>query len=289
VIDILSATLRLSCPILFAALGGLLCEASGISALCLEGVLLLSAFVSASVAYWTQDIFLSLLSGLISGGFLMSLHAFLTQKANSHSIVSGMALNLLVAGLTPFLCKIFFGNTTNTPSLSLQNRMMDGSIFSHHPLVVLSLFLPWILHFIFFHTRFGLHLRSAGEGPQALETSGVGLFKVRLLALFWGGIITSLGCIYLSLGHSRQFLRDMSAGRGFIALAAIILGGWKPLPTLLAALLFGFTEALQINLQNISLAGYSLPFQLTQCLPYLITLGILALSVRRNQAPKALT
>lgn len=287
--DLFSATLRLACPILFAALGGLLCEASGISALCLEGALLLSAFVSASVAYSTQSIFLGLLGAVLSGGFLLATHALLTQKAKAHSIVSGMALNLLVAGLTPLLCKILFGNTTNTPALSSQDRMLDVRLFSHHPLVILAFVLPFLLHFVFFHTRFGLHLRGAGENPLALETSGVSPFGVRLKALFLGGALTSFGGAYLSIGHSSQFLRDMSAGRGFIALAAIILGGWKPIPTLFAALLFGFTEALQMNLQNVTWRDYSLPFQVTQSIPYLMTLFILAISVRRAQAPKALT
>jgi len=288
-IDLLNATLRLSCPLFFAALGGLLCERSGVPTLCLEGVLLLAAFTSATVAHFTQSVSLSIFAAMLSGALLMSFHGLLTQKARAHSIVSGMAINIFVAGLTPLLCKVFFDNTTNTPSLPLSSRLLALPGLSHNILLGVAVFLPFLLHFLLYRTRFGLRVRSAGDGAQALQASGVSVTRIRLKALCFGGALTSLGGVYLAIGHSSQFLRDMTAGKGFIALAALIVGSWKPIPTFFACLLFGGAEALQMSLQNLSFMGYTIPFQWSQCLPYFVTLLILVSAGAKAKVPKALT
>lgn len=281
--ELILSTLRLSIPLIFAAMGGLFSEKSGIACLCLEGVLLFSAFASATAAFFSLNPFWGLGAGILVGGCLMWVHGFLTQKGKIDHIISGIAVNLIAAGLTPLLCKALFDNTTNTPSLPAGARLPTGWTW-----ICAIGILPCLVHLVFYHTRFGLRLRSAGEGPEALETAGVSTTRTRLKAAFLGGILVSFGGAYLSIAHSSQFLREMSAGRGFIALAAIIFGKWRPIPTFFSCLLFGFAEALQMYLQNIRLGEYSIPVQWVQALPYLIALLVLGTAVGASKPPRAL-
>lgn len=288
--DILASTLRLSTPLLFAGMGGLICERAGVATICLEGVMLMAAFTSATVNYFTHDPWLAVIAGVVAGALAMSLHGFLSITARADQIVSAVAVNILAAGLTPFLCKTIFGSPTNTASIPLNERFQplpisDFTLLQQTPLVYLALVLPFVLHFALYRTRWGLRVMAAGDGPDALRTAGVSPSKVRYLALLWGGALASLGGTYLSISHSSQFTRDMTAGRGFIALTAVIFGKWKPLPTMAACLFFGLTDALQIQLQSSTIGGLAVPVQLVQALPYVVTLLVLVGFIGRARPP----
>jgi len=281
-IELIQSSLRLSTPLVFAALGGLLCERAGVATICLEGVLLISAFTAATVDVFTSSPLTSILVGMIAGSAFMGLHALLTQKAKADHIISGVAINILAAGLPPLLSQAWFGSSTNTPSVPSNARLSEPAIISA------ALILPLAMHYLIYRTSFGLRLRSAGDGPEALQTSGISVGRVRTLALLLGGALTSLGGSYLSIGHSSQFLRDMTAGSGFIALAAIIFGKWRPIPVFLASLFFGFTEALPMILQGVTWRGLSIPVQWIQAIPYVLTLGILVTTVGSARPPRAI-
>jgi len=297
-IELLGSTIRLSTPLLFAALGGLLCERTGVATICLEGVMLVAAWSAATVNFLTGNPWLGLFAGCASGALAMGLHAFLSITARANRIVSGVAVNILCAGITPLLTKVLFGGTTNTPAIEMSQRFTRWEIpglkdipflgslfFSHFPLVYLAALLPLILHFWIYHTRAGLRINAAGDAPEALATSGVSPNRIRYQAMLAGGVIASLGGVYLATSHGSQFTRDMTAGRGFIALTALIFGKWKPLPTFGACLIFGFADALQIQLQGVSILGQTFPVQLIQALPYLLTLVVLVTFVGRSRPP----
>ena len=297
-IELLASSLRLSTPLLFAAMGGCLAERSGIATICLEGVLLLAAFSSAAAAYASGQALVGLVAGLFAGMAAMSLHAFLVEKLKAQPIVSGVIVNLLAAGIPPLLSHAWFTSSTNTPSLDQAARMNPWHfgffpeplrpLVDQVPLVFLALALPFVVHYLLYRTGLGLRILAAGDGPEALTAQGVNVTRIRMLALALAGIVTSLGGTFLAIGHASQFTRDMTAGRGFIALAALIFGKWRPLPTLASCLLFGFADALQIQLQSQTiLGGYHPPIQLVQAFPYLITLFVLVAFAGGSRPPRA--
>lgn len=281
-IELFHSSFRLATPLIFAALGGLLCERAGVATICLEGVLLISAFSAACVDVATFNPWISLLVAIFAGAAFMWLHAFLTQRAHVDHIISGVAINILAAGLPPILSQAWFGSSTNTPSVPTHARLNEVTM------MVLAMILPFAIHYFFYRTAFGLRLRSAGDGPDALKTSGVSVERVRTQVLVAGGALTALGGAYLSIGHSSQFLRDMTAGSGFISLAAVIFGKWKPLPVFLSALFFGFTKSLPMTLQGLTVNGFAIPVQWIQLIPYLLTLLILVTAVGAARPPRAI-
>lgn len=281
-IEILASTFRLATPLIFAAMGGFLCERSGIATICLEAVLLTTAWTSACVTYFSHSPYLGLLSAMIVGAVTMSIHSFLTVKAKADQIVSGVAVNLLALGATPILTKLIFGSPTNTAAIPSEERM------NAQLLMYLSFLLPFVLHWVTYRTGLGLRLLASGDGPEALETSGVSPAKVRYLALAVGGAVVSFGGVYLSTAHASQFTRDMSAGRGFIALSALIFGKWRPIPAFFTCLFFAFTDALQIHFQSSPIFGTSFPVQALQILPYLITLFVLVGFIGDAKPPRAI-
>ncbi len=296
-IELLASSLRLSTPLLFAAMGGILCERAGIATICLEGVMLVGAWAAATTTFYTSDPILGLLAGMIAGTLTMGLHALLSVTSKADAIVSGVAVNMLAAGVTPLLNKALFQSPTNTPSLPLAERFhavsipglsslpVVGQLFDQPWLIYLALSLPFAIHYFFYQTGRGLRVLASGDNPEALRTAGISPASVRWKALLWGGALTSLGGVYLAVAHASQFTRDMTSGRGFIALTAVIFGKWKPLPTLAACLFFGFFDALQIRLQSAQVAGYEFPVQLVQSLPYLVALVVLAGFIGRATPP----
>lgn len=296
--ELLASSLRLSTPLLFAAMGGLLCERSGIATICLEGVMLMSAFVAAVVNYYSHSPWLALLAGMAVGAITMTLHAFLSITARANQIVSGVAVNLLVAGITPIACKMIFGSATNSASIPLVDRfsvwaipglssipILGRVLFQHRPLIYVALLLPFAVHYFLYRTAWGLRLLASGDGPEALATSGVSPKRVRYGALFLGGALCAMGGVYLSISHASEFTRDMTAGRGFIALTAIILGKWKPIPAFLGCLFFGLADAVQIQLQSVVFFGSQVPVQFIQAFPYVVTLLVLVGFVGRAKPP----
>jgi ABC-type uncharacterized transport system permease subunit len=198
-------------------------------------------------------------------------------------IVVGTAFNLLAAGLIPVITKAAFDNTGSTPALPAELTFHNIWGF-----FILGILLLGIYEFLFRSTRHGLRITAAGENPMALETQGVNFKLVRLRAVVEGSLIAGIGGVYLSLCQGSGYVRDMSAGRGFIALAALIFGGWKPLPTLLACLFFAFTDAVQIQLQGRAWNGFVIPNQFVQVTPYVVTLLVLVIYARKIRAPKAI-
>jgi simple sugar transport system permease protein len=279
--ELLSATLRLSTPLLLAALGGLICETAGVVNIALEGMMLVGAWGAAVGTLSTHSPMLGLMLGMVMASLTAALYGVCVLHLRANQIVAGMAINMLALGLTPVLCKILYDVTGSTPAIPLNQRFQNGPVLAAYALV----FVVW---FVRARTRFGLRLVFAGENPEALETAGPQVIRIRWIAVLVSGAFAGMAGASLSIYLSSFFSRNMTAGRGFIALAALIFGKWRPIPTATACLLFAFAEAAQIRLQGMKIGSLPVPIQLIQILPYVVTIVVLAGFVGRARAPKAL-
>ncbi len=290
------SAIRLSTPLIFAALGGLYSERSGIINIALEGLMLAGAFTAAAVTATTGSALVGVSAGILAGVALAAVHAVATIRFRADQVVSGTAINILMLGLPQLLSGAFFLSSGSTPQIPREHliptlntffgtRALDISVVS-----ILAFVLVPLTWYVLYKTPFGLRLRAVGENPEAADAAGVNVVKLRFIAVLISGALAALGGAYLSVGQSSLFTRNMTAGRGFIALAALIFGKWKPLPTLLACLLFGFTEAASISLQGLKNAAGEelLPTQFIQIIPYVLTIVILAGFIGHSRAPKAL-
>lgn len=281
VFSLLLATLRLATPLIFAAMGGFMSERSGVVNVALEGFMLTGAFAGAVVGFGFESAWLGWGAALITGLFIGALYALFTIELKADQIITGMAFNLLVMGLIPFATKILYSSTGSTPALLLEDR------FSFEPLLM-GFVLVAALTFWLYKTRSGLWLLFAGEHPEALVASGVSVRKVRWIAVTLSGAFAAWGGASLSLFLASAYSPMMTGGRGFMALAALIFGKWKPLPAFLACLLFAFADAVQIRLQGVQVGGLEIPVQFIQILPYIVTIIALAGFIGNSRAPKAL-
>jgi general nucleoside transport system permease protein len=280
--QLLASTLRVSTPLIFAALGGLFSERAGVINIALEGLMLIGAFAAATGTLATHSPWLGCLCGMAGGLGLAAVYAWSVLRLRANQIVAGTAINLLALGLTPVLCKILYDATGSTPAIPLEERFRSAPLCLSWVLVGLC----WV---VMTHTRAGLWVAFAGEHPDALAAAGIRVNRVRWAAVLASGALAGLGGASLSVFLSSSFVRNMTAGRGFMALAALIFGKWKPLPAALACVLFGFAEAVQIRLQGAILWGAKpLPPQFIQVLPYVLTILVLAGFVGRSRPPKAL-
>ena len=279
--ELVESTLRVSTPLIFAAMGGLWSERSGVVNIALEGIMLIGAFGAAVGAYVSHSPWLGMACGTGAGVALAALYALFVIPLRANQIVAGTAMNMLALGLTPFLCKILYDVTGSTPMLSLDERFRSAPIF----LCWLAAVVSW---FVMKFTAVGLWVGFAGEHPEALDAAGIRVNRVRWAAVLVSGALAGMGGASLSVFLSSSFSRNMTAGRGFMALAALIFGKWKPVPAALACLLFGFSEAVQIRLQGAMVWGTEVPVQFIQILPYVVTILVLAGFVGRAQAPSAL-
>lgn len=304
----IDATVRVATPLVLAALAGLFAERSGVVDIGLEGKMLGGAFAAAAVAIATGSPCLGLLAAVAVAVALSMVHGVACVSYNGNQVVSGMALNILMAGLAPTLAYAWFSQGGQTPMLGPGQRFtaitltfadalasvpvlgqIYGRISGHNVLVYVAAAAVPLVAFVLYRTRFGLRLRAVGENPQAVDTAGISVARLRYQALFWNGVLCGLSGAYLSTAHGAGFVRDMTAGKGYLALAALIFGKWRPLPTLLACLLFAFTDALQARLQGAVLPGLGqIPVQAIQALPYILTVLLLAGFVGRAMAPKAI-
>jgi ABC-type uncharacterized transport system permease subunit len=304
-----ASTVRLAAPLMLAALAGLYAERSGVVDIGLEGKMLAAAFAGAAVASLTGSAIFGLAAGIAAALLLALLHGVAAIVARGDQIVSGMALNLIAAGATPSLASAWFGQRGTTPPLpdgarfgpimlplsqSLSEIPVVGRVYttiiSGHTLPV---YLAWLAvpltAFVLARTRFGLRLRATGESPEAVDAAGLSVARLRFTALAVNGALCGISGVCLSMAQGNGFLRDMSAGRGYLALAALIFGKWRPWPVLGACLLFAAADAVQARLQGVVLPGLGMvPVQLIQALPYLITVAILAGFVGRARPPRAL-
>jgi simple sugar transport system permease protein len=274
-LDFLVSAVRLSTPLLFAAYGGVLSERAGVVNIALEGKLLAGAFCAAVVTIATGSPMLGVLAAAIGGAAVGALHVLGGVVLRGDQIVVGVALNLLVAGATQFLMNVLYGSSANTPTFA-------GFGGAFPPLVIVAVVTGPLLHLMLRNTRFGLRVSAVGEHPETAETLGVRPMRVRAAAVMLAGALAGLGGAYLAL-EAAQFVKNMSAGRGFIALAAVIFGKWRPLPAAAACLLFGLAEAFQIRLQ-----GAGVPTQFVQMIPYVLTMVALAGFVGRSRPPASL-
>lgn len=303
-----ASSLRIAGPLLFAALAGLCAERAGIVDVGLEGKMLASAFAAAAVAAITGSAYAGLAAALFASILLALLHGFVSISQRGNQIVSGMAINILVAGLAPTLANAWFSLGGQTPLLDSDARFgpivwpfaesigtvpLFGPIYrdliSGHTLITYLAFLAvpavaWVLY----RTRFGLRLRAVGENPEAVDTAGISVTLLRYQVMILSGFLCGFSGASLSTALGAGFIRDMSAGKGYLALAAMIFGRWKPVPTLMACLLFAFVDALQGRLQGVDLPLIGpIPVQFTIMLPYVITVIALAGVAGKMVAPKA--
>jgi ABC-type uncharacterized transport system permease subunit len=277
-----ASTLRVSTPLVFAALGGLICERSGVINIALEGIMLIGAFAAAAAALALHSPWAGAGAAVVAGGLLTVFYGFSVIRLRANQVVAGTAINMLAAGAAPFLCKILYGSSGSSPSLPIEDRFQTAPIWI--AIVVLLVVTLWLRA-----TPSGLWIRFAGEHPEAVDSAGVRVNRVRWFAVLMSGLLAGLGGGTLSIFLSSSFSRNMTAGRGFMAIAALIFGKWKPLPTALACLLFGLADAMQIRLQGVVLWGtQSIPVQFIQILPYVVTILVLAGLVGQSRPPRSL-
>jgi ABC-type uncharacterized transport system permease subunit len=276
-LSLLFSTIRLSTPLLLAALGGMFSERSGVINIALEGIMLAGAFTAAAVTHLTGDPWTGLLAAIAAGALIALLHAVATIRFRADQVVSGMAINILMIGVPPLLSGAFFDSTGATPQIPV------SQLIPHAPIVMAFALVP-ISWYLLNRTPFGLRLRAVGENPVAADTAGVNVIRLRYLGVIISGILGAIGGAYLSIGQSSLFTRNMTAGRGYIALAALIFGKWRPVQTMLACLLFGFAEALSIQMQGVT----PVPVQFIQMIPYLLTMIVLVGFIGASRPPRAL-
>jgi simple sugar transport system permease protein len=284
-IAFLVQTLSISIPYLFAASGGVVAERAGVVSLTLEGFMLTGAFTATLGAYYSGDPWVGVLCGVAGGVLAGGLHAVASIRYRADQIVVGIAVNLLAVGLTRFFLQLAFNSSSNSARIVGFSREETAGLFSPlaDPLVWLGLLAIPAVAFLVARTPFGLRVRAVGEHPEAATTVGVRVSRVRYAAVILSGALASLGGVYLALDQ-HQFTDQMTAGRGFIALAAIIFGRWDPVRAGIACLLFAAAEALQIQLQTVQ----AIPSQFVSMIPYVLTIVALAGVVGRAVPPAAL-
>ncbi len=290
-VGLFAATLRMATPLVFAALGGIFSERVGVVNIALEGMMLTGAFTGVLASFYTGNAWLGVLAAVLVGGLLGLLHALLTVKFVGNQIVSGTGINILALGITAYLSQVIWGSRGASQSVNglgtisiplLKDIPILGEILgSTTPLVYIMLVLVVFTYIVLFRTPMGLRIRAVGEHPAAADTAGINVYRTKYLFLMISGMLASLGGAFLSLGQLNFFVSSMTGGRGFIALAAMILGGWMPFGALGAGLLFGFADALQMRLQG---AGLLAP-QIIQAIPYIVTVVVLAGFVRKRTPP----
>jgi len=297
-LELLPAALRLATPLLLAAMAGVLSERAGVINIALEGKLLLGAFFGVVAGHALGSPWLGVAGAAAAGAAAGALHGVLTLRGKVDHVISGIGINLLALGLTTFLLRALYREAGSSPTVAglgvwrlpfIADVPVLGSLLGqHNPLVYAALLAVLLVHVALSHTRFGLRVRALGESPLAVAAAGVSPFRLRMLCLTLGGALAGLGGEFLVLESARQFTENISAGRGFIALAAVIFGKWTPLGAGAAALFFGGAEALQLGLQGRPILGHEIPSQFVAMLPYLLTLIALAGVVGRATPPAAL-
>ena len=293
-ISLVASTIRLATPLVLAALGGLFSERSGVINIALEGKMLAGAFTAAAVT-WAADMklgmgtaspWVGLLGGMLAGLFIAVIYAVSCIRFKADQVVSGAAINILMFGIPGFLSGAFFLSSGSTPQLP-KDHLLPQSPFVIAIAVIALVAAIW---YVVYKTPFGLRLRSTGENPEAADAAGVSVSRIRYSGVLLAGVLAGIGGAYLSIGQSSLFTRNMTAGRGFIALAALIFGKWRPVQTMLACLLFGFTEAVSIQMQGVFKlpSGEDIPVQFIQMVPYLLTIVVLAGFIGSSRPPRAL-
>ena len=307
IIQILDSTIRLATPLLLACLAGLFSERAGVFDIGLEAKMLVAAFFSAAVAAMTGSVWLGLMAGIMSSLIFALIHGIASITFRGDQLISGVALNFLASGMTVLIARDWFNQGGRTPALvdggrfqpiefpfadSMSGVPVLGPIYSellsgHTILTYVAFAMVPLTWYILFRTRFGLRLRAVGENPGAVDTAGISVVKLRYAAVLIAGVLCGIAGAYLATGLAAGFVKDMTAGRGFIALAALIFAKWRPWYALGACLLFGLLDAIGNRYQSIELLGIAVPGQFMQALPYILTVVILAGFVGKAIPPRA--
>ena len=277
-----TAILRMTTPLLFTAMGGLISERSGVMNIGLEGMMLTGAFSAVAGTYWTGNSWVGLVIGVLAAGVAASIHAVWCISFRANQSVAGTAINLIAGGITAFLLQVIWGKAGASDSVHKLPNITSGVSI----LVPIAFALVPLVHYFLFRTKPGLHVMAAGEDPQAAESVGIDVNRNQYVAVISGGMLAGLGGAFLSIGDLSYFTLDMTAGRGFIALAAVIFGGWAPFGVMGATLLFGASQAIQI--QGQATQGFPISSDLLVALPYLLTLIAITGIVRSSNAPAGL-
>ncbi|SFX34544.1 nucleoside ABC transporter membrane protein [Thermoactinomyces sp. DSM 45891] len=296
--NLLETTILYSTPLILAALGGLFSERSGVINIGLEGLMTIGAFTSAVVAINTGSPWIGLLAGVVSGVLLALIHAVATVTFKADQTVSGVAINFLAAGLSVYLVKALYDGAGQTPVVDHKFTdwaipvlkdipVLGNTLFNTSPITYLSIIMVFVSYFVLYRTPFGMRLRAVGEHPHAAETAGVSVVKMRYIAVLISGALAAIGGASLSTSIGSEFSATTVAGQGFIAIAALIFGKWKPFGVLGAAGFFGFSVALSLTGQVWGLTEY-VPSEILTMLPYVLTILALAGFVGRANAPAAI-
>lgn len=307
ILQILDSALRLATPLLFACLAGLFSERAGIFDIGLEGKMLIAAFFSAATAYSTGSVWLGLLAGIAASLVLSGIHGLASITFRGNQLISGVAINFLASGLTVLIGLSWFKLGGQTPALQGAARFQGinlpfaetlsvvpiiGPLYAevlsgHTVLVYVALLCVPLTWYVLFRTRFGLRLRAVGENPAAVDTAGISVVGLRYAAVAICGVLCGLAGAYLATGLGASFVKEMTAGRGYIALAALIFAKWRPWYALYATFLFGLLEAISNRYPSLDLGFVTLPSQFMQALPYILTVVILAGFVGKATPPRA--
>lgn len=300
-VSLLFSTIRLATPLVWAAIGGLYSERSGVINIALEGLMLAGAFTAASVTFYTHSPWVGLGAAMGAAAFFASVLAVACIRFKANEVVAGTGINILFLGLPAVLSGALFLSTGSTPQIPKEQLLptlaqlvpfaprwrilSDVSVIS-----LVALLAVGLTSYVLQRTPFGLRLRSVGENPEAADAAGVRVNRIRYIGVLLSGVLAGVGGAYLSIGQSSLFTRNMTAGRGFIALAALIFGKWRPVQTMLACVLFGFADALTIQMQGVAKlpSGEDVPVQFIQMIPYLVTIVVLAGFIGQSRAPGAL-
>lgn len=306
-LQVLDSTVRLATPLLLACLAGLYSERAGIFDIGLEGKMLMAAFLSAAIAYKSGNAWVGLAAGIGGSMALSAIHGLASITFRGNQLISGVAINFLAAGITVLVAQAWFQQGGRTETLEGAARFepiplpfaeqigqvpllgpLYSELLSGHTLLVYLAFtavpLTW---WVLFRTRFGLRLRAVGENPESVDTAGVSVIGLRYVAVAIAGLLCGIAGAYLATALQAGFVKDMTAGRGFIALAALIFAKWRPWHALWATLLFGLLQAIAVRFQNIDLGGFVIPVQFMEALPYILTVVILAGFVGKAIPPRA--
>ena len=305
----IDATLRVATPLILCAMAGLFSERSGIIDISLEGKMLMAAFAAGALAALTSSALIGLAGAIVVSVLFSLVHGFACITHKGNQVISGLAINILASGLTVTLGIAIFAKGGQTPMLGRDVRFgaidlpfaeaanalpFVGQIYKeiisgHNILVWVALAAVWITSRVVFRTAFGLRLRAVGEKPEAVDTAGISVSGLRYRAVIIAGILCGIAGAYLSIAHGAGFVREMTAGKGYIALAALIFGNWRPVPALVACLMFGFLEAVAARLQGVEVPVLGqIPTDLILVLPYVLTVILLAGFIGKATPPRAI-
>ena len=295
---IIGNTLIYSSPLIYTALGGVISENAGVVNIGLEGLMVIGAFVGAAAGYFIGDPWIAFIIAGLCGGALAFFHALASIKYSANQVVSGIAMNFLGLGFALFLARVFFDGATTTKPVGFEDKMprflanmfpensfLDIVLGNQYATVFLAFILAFVIWYVLYKTRLGLRIRAVGEHPAAADTLGVNIYKIRYLAVVTSGIFAGFGGASMSLAIVSNFRPTLVSGQGFIALAAVIFGRWKPQGALVACLFFGFAQALTIYLGGFE--GFRVLGDLLNTVPYVITIVILIIFAGKSMAPAA--